>query len=185
MRIISGLYRSRRIEAPEGLQTRPTPEKTREAVFSMLQASIPEARVLDLFAGSGAMGLEALSRGASFSVFIDNSPAAQKAIVHNIQALDAGKSARLLGVDFHNALASLRGAGEAFDLVFMDPPYSQAQSMAKEALLLLREYGILAQGALICIEHAGGFQPPPGFASVKDRRYGRAHIAILREAADA
>lgn len=181
MRIISGLYRARRLLAPEGLHTRPTPEKVREAVFSMLMLDIPDAHVLDIFAGSGAMALEALSRGAQDAVLIESNAAAQKAILGNMRALGTGKEANLMAQDYKAALLALQRAGAAFDVVFMDPPYEDAQALAANALSLLREYALLAPGAVISVEHEEAFLAPEGFHIYKEKRYGRARISLLEE----
>ncbi len=180
MRIIAGKYGSRKIVAPPGTDTRPTADKTREAVFSILQTRVPGARVLDLFAGSGAMGLEALSRGARTAILVDASRAAQKAIRENIAALNA-RDALLLATDFRKALPMV---SRPFDLIFMDPPYKDAQALADEALELLVQRRLFSLGVLITIEHAGDFTPPDGFAIMKSKRYGTSNITIIREGND-
>lgn len=178
MRIIAGEFGSRRIEAPEGLHTRPTPERVREAVFSMLSGHMDSARVLDIFAGSGAMALEALSRGAAHAVLVDSDRLAGEIIQANIHALGVEDRATLLRKDFMRALPELDGL---FDLVFMDPPYAEADALFQKAAKLLREKRLLAPDAKICVEHEDAVALPDGFALEKEKRYGRTHISLFAE----
>src|SRR5881392_796168 len=121
MRVIAGEYGGRRLQTPAGLDTRPTSDRVREALFSILGERVADARVLDLFAGSGALGLEALSRGAAEATFVDSAPAAIRALRENLAALAAEAELRR-----EDALRFLDGAARArrhYDLVFLDPPY--------------------------------------------------------------
>ena len=121
LRIIAGTHRGRRIEAPEGRDTRPTLDRVRENLFNMLQGRIPDARVLDLFTGTGALSLEALSRGAAFAVLCDRDRAALGAIRKNVEAVRCKERCRVFAGEWSAFLRSLEG-GEPFDLVFLDPP---------------------------------------------------------------
>src|SRR3954464_14635813 len=128
MRVIAGSYGGRTLKAPAGDATRPTSDRVREALFSILGERTHGARVLDLFAGSGALGIEALSRGARSVTFVDDAPTAIKAIAGNLQALSADAEVRR-----SEALRFLRaasGRGAQYDLVFLDPPYRQAERLA-------------------------------------------------------
>ena len=131
MRVVAGIYGGRRLVAPPGDATRPTSDRVREALFSVLGASVAGARVLDLFAGSGALGIEALSRGAASALFVDRAPAAIKAIRTNLDALGIEADVRRMP-----ALAALRTAadrGDAYDLVFLDPPYRRSAGLGRSS----------------------------------------------------
>lgn len=175
MRIISGEFRSRIIQAPEGTDTRPTSEKAREALFSILQNRIYGTRFLDLFAGSGAMGLEALSRGAGFSVMIDSSREAVRVIKANIAALGVQDRAEVYCAQAQAGIARLSGR---FDTVFLDPPYKQA--CIPTILEQLLKYGVLAKNAVVIAEHEEDFLPCPGFEITRQRKYGRAQFTFLQ-----
>ena len=130
MRIVAGSFKGRRLVAPPGTATRPTSDRVREALFSVLGPSVPGARVLDLFAGSGALGLEALSRGAATAVFVDRSQRAIAAIRTNLEAL--GVDADVHRMEAHAALRAALGRREAYDLVFLDPPYRHAAGLGRK-----------------------------------------------------
>lgn len=151
MRIIAGTHRGRILHAPKGMETRPTQGRVRESLFSILQHDLPGAYVLDLFAGSGALGLEAISRGANAAVFVDHDRNAQAAIEKNIQALRAANQCRLLRCGYREAIASLARETTKFDLLFLDPPYLFQEIGA--TLSAIASSGILAQDALIVYEH--------------------------------
>lgn len=187
MRIVGGRFRGRRLAAPEGVAVRPTADRTREALFDILaQGRIMQAgqglagaRVLDAFAGTGALGLEALSRGAAHAVFIESFAAALAALRKNVLAFD------LLGqVTVHRAdvLHPPRCpvAGDACDIVLMDPPYNQG--LAVPAIEALSAAGWLAPGALVAIElmKSEPFDPPQGCEIVDERTYGKAKLLFLR-----
>lgn len=181
MRIIAGLARGRTLAAPKGMDTRPTLDRVRESLFSILLPRLEDARVLDLFAGSGALGLEALSRGAASAVFVDPARAAQDAIRSNIQAAGFSETARLLPCPWQSALPRLAREGAAFDLVFLDPPYRMAG--AADMLSALLDSGLLASDALLSYEH--GIALPPdttGYIVTDTRRYGDTQITFLTPA---
>ena len=186
MRIIAGRHRGRRLEAPAGLAVRPTAERAREALFDILahgrfaaRPAFEDARVLDAFAGTGALGLEALSRGARFATFLENERAARAALQRNIAALDEGARAQILAAD---ALHPPRASGPN-DLAFLDPPYGEP--IAAAALEALAATGWFAEQALIVVELAARapFAPPPGFTLLEERRYGAARLVFLRPTA--
>jgi 16S rRNA (guanine966-N2)-methyltransferase len=189
MRIVGGAYRGRGIIAPPGSATRPTSDRAREAVFNILEHApwspgLDEARVIDLFAGSGAMGLEALSRGAGFCLFVETDTAARGAIRENIEVL--GAQGGLFGrtrVHRRDAtdLGQRPGAdGPAFDLAFLDPPYGKG--LAERALAGLLAGGWLAQDALVVIERGvdEAAAAAPGFETLDERRYGAARVVFAR-----
>ncbi|MDE2357089.1 MAG: 16S rRNA (guanine(966)-N(2))-methyltransferase RsmD [Alphaproteobacteria bacterium] len=182
MRIISGDHRGRVIAAPAGQGTRPTSDRTRQALFNVLAhaswaPALAGARVLDLFAGSGALGLEALSRGAAFAAFVDMAPAAIAAITDNLRVLGLSDRGQAL-----KRLAPRLGvwAGTPFDLVFVDPPYGKG--LIHPALAALIEGRWLAPGAVLAVERAADevLVTPDGFADLDDRVWGAAAVTFLR-----
>ncbi len=153
MRIITGSARGAVIETLEGEATRPTAERAKEALFSMIQFELEGRKVLDLFAGSGQLGLEALSRGAASCTFIDEAREAVDIIIKNAKNAKLFDRARVSAIDY---AAFLRGAagGEKYDIIFLDPPY--ASNYVAEALKLIDEYDLLALGGRIVCETDNG-----------------------------
>jgi len=177
MRIVGGKYRGRNITALPGRDIRPTADRVREAIFNILEhgedyAGPVGARVLDAFAGTGALGLEALSRGASSVTFMDTGTKPSQV---NIDALDAGTGSNLIRAD---CLSPPR-ATEQCDLIFLDPPYNKG--LSAPALEALAAAGWIAVDASCVIELAAQeeFQPPAGFAVMEERRYGAARVVFL------
>lgn len=153
MRIIAGRYRSRTLEAPAGLATRPTSDRLRETLFNVLAPRIEGATVLDLYAGSGAVGIEALSRGAARVEFVERAPAALAVLRKNLDGLKLTEGFRIHGAGVAAALRKMKADG-AFDLVFLDPPYDAAGEYAATlGLLGGSARGLLAWGALVIAEH--------------------------------
>ncbi len=174
MRVIAGSARGRQLKAPKGNETtRPTTDKVREAIFGALQFEIPQSRVLDLFAGSGAMGIEALSRGADFAVFVDADRAAAALVRENLKELGMQKQAQVLQMDYGSALRSLR---EPFDFIFLDPPYhARLYQPAIEAVI---ELGLLAPGGKIVAEHEEDAVFDRRYVQ-KEKKYGRTRVSFL------
>lgn len=176
MRIITGDARGRKLTAPEGLTARPTTEMVKEAVFSALHFEVPGARVLDLFAGSGQMGLEALSRGAKSAVFIENAKICLDALRKNVEACGFGEKSRILSMD---SLAYIRSCGEVFDIAFLDPPYGQG---LMEAALLDAAQRMSERGVIVC--ETGYREDLPEQAGelclAKVKRYGKTKIHYYR-----
>ncbi|WP_156256803.1 16S rRNA (guanine(966)-N(2))-methyltransferase RsmD [Sandarakinorhabdus oryzae] len=175
MRVISGRWRGRALKAPAGEATRPTSDRAREAIFSMLASrlgSFEGLDVLDLFAGTGALGIEALSRGAGSACFVDSDAAAVKAIKANLAALGATGDVR------QGPVASLGPAPRAHHLVFLDPPYGQG--LVDPALTTLQERGWIAPGAIISIETAAGDSLASDWERLVERRFGKALVRLLR-----
>ena len=175
IRIVGGAARGRKLTVPEGMDTRPTMDRVRESVFNILQRRTPGAAVLDLFAGSGAMGLEALSRGAASAALADCSDAAVRCVRQNAEKLGFLPQCRILRADWRAALASLQGS--RFGLVFLDPPYRMTD--LREVTAALRP--LLAPDSLVVIEHKAGEMPAvgDGFEAADQRRYGAAGILML------
>ena len=148
MRVIAGRWGGRRLQAPRGDATRPTSDRVREALFSVLADRVEDARVLDLFAGSGALGIEALSRGAAEATFVDSAPAAIRALKANLDALGADGEDRRS--DARRFLGSASVAARHYDLVFLDPPYRLAGRLGSELAAALP--AVLAPGAVVVVE---------------------------------
>ena len=176
MRVITGFARGRRLETLPGEATRPTTEKVKESLFSAIQFDIEGRRVLDLFAGSGQLGIEALSRGASGCVFVDKNTEAVQIIRRNLQATGFSAQAQVLGTD---ALTYLTRPGDRFDLVFLDPPYaSDLMLLALEKVVPLVNDG----GILVC-EVEGDTELPSRidrFSVAKTYRFGRICVWLYR-----
>jgi 16S rRNA (guanine966-N2)-methyltransferase len=170
VRIVAGRWRGRRIEAPPGAGVRPTLDRVREAWMSILQREIPGARVLDLFAGSGALGLEALSRGAVTADFVDKSAVSLLALRANIEKLGAADVASVHRADAMRFAESLLVG--AYDVAFADPPYSGSGAVRLAAHWLKVPFA-----SVLSVEHSSG-QPMPGDAET--RRYGTTAITIYR-----
>ncbi|MEM1066879.1 MAG: 16S rRNA (guanine(966)-N(2))-methyltransferase RsmD [Pseudomonadota bacterium] len=186
MRIIGGTWRGRKLAAiAKGdtvTQLRPTSDKLRESLFNILthgavQHPIEGARVLDLFAGTGALGLEALSRGAAEAYFVENARGAQELIAQNIAMLDAGPRARIVR---HDATKLAPWTLDKFDLVFLDPPYGL--NLGTRALTVARDGGWLAPGALVIWEESGTQAAPPHFSALSTRNSGQSWLTFLRHA---
>ncbi len=174
MRVVAGAYGGRRLVAPPGDATRPTSDRVREALFSVLGPSIGGARVLDLYAGSGALGIEALSRGAAAAVFVDRSPPAIKAIRANLSAL--GIEAEVHRSQAATALRAAAARGDAYDLVFLDPPYRHAAELGRELSEALP--AVLAPGGRVVSESDRRDPLALAFELTDERRYGDTVIRI-------
>ena len=189
MRIVGGRHRGRRLEAPEGLAVRPTADRTREAMFNILERGklpwpatrietgnpLAGARVLDAFAGTGALGLEAVSRGAARVIFMENQAAAIAACRDNIRALGEEEHCTVVTTDVLHP----RRTETPCDLALMDPPYGQG--LAAPTLAALRTAGWIAPGSLVVIELMAveDFAAPADFTTVDTRKYGKARLEIL------
>ena len=177
MRIIAGEARSRRIIAPEGRDTRPTLDRVRENVFNILQLRVRGARVLDLFAGSGALSLEAVSRGAQQAVMVDHDRAAIAAEKANVEALRFGSRTRVLPMDWRRAVSLLISEGQRFDLIFLDPPYAMRDmTEVMEAIAPL-----MAEEAMVVLEHQAEVMPDTadGYRMTDSRRYGYVGVSFF------
>jgi 16S rRNA (guanine966-N2)-methyltransferase len=174
VRVVAGLYGGRRLVAPPGDATRPTSDRVREALFSVLGAAVRDARVLDLYAGSGALGIEALSRGAAAAVFVDRAPAAIKAIRANLDAL--GIDAPVHRMQARAALRAAAVRAEAYDLVFLDPPYRHAAGLGLELSEALAP--VLAPGARVVSESDRRNPLALELPLTDERRYGDTVIRI-------
>jgi 16S rRNA (guanine966-N2)-methyltransferase len=182
MRVVGGEFRGRTLAAPKSSAIRPTADRTREALFNILGHGhadrLPGARVLDLFSGTGALGIEALSRGAAFCLFVEMSAEGRALVRRNLEAVGAEGRAKIFRRDA-TRLGPV-GAMPPFDLIFADPPYGKGLGQA--ALRSALEGGWLAAGCLCVLEEAADapFETGPAFAIEEERRYGDTLIRILR-----
>ena len=175
MRVITGKARGINLKTPEGLQTRPTTDRVKEALFSAIQFDVPTAKVLDLFGGTGQLGIEALSRGAKRAVFVDESEKACKLIRENLKRTHLEQ----LRSDY---LAYLGRCTEKFDIILLDPPY--AEVFLENALKCITEIDILETGGIIVTERPVGKDLPynfPGYVRSKDYKYGNTLITLYRK----
>lgn len=175
IRIIGGHLRNSRIDVPDRPGLRPTPERVRETLFNWLTAHVGGARVLDLFAGTGALGLEALSRGAARVAFVDDGTAARALLRRNIELMQAMGVTDVWRRDA-TRMGPNRGAG--FDLIFLDPPYGKG--LGEASLASCREGGWIAPGALVVWEEGTVPLVPEGFDLLDQRKYGDTLVTILR-----
>jgi 16S rRNA (guanine(966)-N(2))-methyltransferase RsmD len=189
MHIIAGLYRNRKLIAPKRDQTRPTAGRLREALFSICQNYIQDVRFLDLCAGSGCIGLEALSRGAGFSTFIEHNREAVEAIRQNIKSLDVQNQTQILQGDIFKMLDLLKKKGESFDIIYADPPY-HTTAQAKNGLIPISEKlieyidgsALLSPNGILFIEES--FDHQPSLADLKTlalKKSRKVSCAILQE----
>ncbi len=176
MRVITGSARGKRLITPEGRDVRPTPEKVKEGLFSALQFDIEGRRVLDLFAGSGQLGVEALSRGATSATLVDSSAASIKIIRSNVENCGFGDVAKIVQLDYSAFCAMCR---DTFDIVFLDPPYNEGLLMpaVKAVLPLMSDYGIIVcehPPEVVLQESIGGFSVSRVY------RYGKVCVTVYK-----
>ncbi len=171
LRVTGGRLRGRRLRAPRGAGVRPSADRVREALFARL-GELERARVLDLFAGSGALGIEALSRGAREAAFVERSTRVLAVLRANLEALELTPLARVLAGEASAVVRRLARAGAAFDVVLLDPPYASPDAV--RALRALVDSGILAPGARVVLETSRRSELPevPGLVRIDERRYG-------------
>jgi len=174
MRVIAGSRKGHRIDAPKGLATRPTSDRVRENVFNLVQSWIDDAVVLDLFAGSGAMGIEALSRGAGRAVFVESDVQACRAIAHNLDKL------RLTGAEVacRDVVRFVAADTRTYDLLFCDPPYDEYAQL--EPTLARYAPKLLAEDGLLVLETAAKTEPQLPLEQRTSRRYGAARITLFQ-----
>ena len=179
MRVITGTARGTKLKTPEGMLTRPTTDRVKEALFNIIQFDIA-GDVLDLFAGTGALSLEALSRGAREAVLVDMDRAACAAIRKNMETTRLSEKCRLIERDYHAAIDALAAEGTAFDVVFIDPPYKMENT--GEMCAALYEKGLLSDAFLLVVEHRKGHAPmlDARFDAFDLRHYGDTEITFVR-----
>ena len=175
IRVISGEFGGRKIEAPDGRTTHPMGDRVRSALFNKIMDDIDDAEVLDAFAGTGSLGIEAISRGAKSAVFIERDRIAQKVIAKNIELLGIGDQTKLVRTTVSNWLET--SEPQLFDLILVDPPYHDPQLSTVTRLM-----GLLKPGALMVLSLSGRSESPtkPGVVVVDNRSYGNATLTFFR-----
>lgn len=179
MRVITGRARGISLKTPDGMATRPTTDRVKEAMFSIIQFDIPGAKVLDLFGGTGQLGIEALSREAKSAVFVDESEDACKLIRENLKRTKLTESARVIRSDYANFL---KNCAERFDIIFLDPPY--AEVFLENSLNFITEIDILESGGIIVSERPVGKDLVcefPGYTRSRDYKYSSTILTVFRK----
>ena len=179
MRVITGKARGIVLKTPDGMATRPTTDRVKEAIFSIIQFDVPTAHVLDLFGGTGQLGIEALSRDAKSAVFVDEREDACRLIRENLKRTKLEKNARVIRSDY---MAYLKTCKEKFNIILLDPPY--AEVYLENSLKMITEIDILQSGAIIVTERPTGKELPwefPGFERSRDYKYGNTMVTIYRK----
>ena len=179
MRVITGKARGVALKTPEGMATRPTADRVKEALFSIIQFEIPGAKVLDLFGGTGQLGIEALSRDAASAVFVDEREDACKLIRENLKRTKLENVARVIRSDY---MAYLKNCRDSFNIIFLDPPY--AEVFLENSLKMITEIDILQSGGIIVAERPVGKNllcEFPGYSRSKDYKYSKTILTIFRK----
>jgi len=180
MRVISGTARGCNLKAPEGMDTRPTTDRIKETLFNIIAPDLLECRFLDLFSGTGAIGIEALSRGAEKAVFVDYSSESRKIIDYNLTHTKLTEKAKVYTEKVSVIIEKLAKENQKFDIIFMDPPYKKG--LAEETLNLIKEKNILFQEGYIIAEHetAGELIIPQGFEIFKEKIYKKTTMTFIQ-----
>ena len=185
-RVVTGRFRGAVLQAPEGDRTRPTTDKVKEALFSIIQSYVPGSEFLDLYSGSGQIGIEALSRGARRATLVDKSGQAAGIIKRNIEKvrLDGSDEIRFYKMNVSQALELLGKEGMKFDIIFMDPPYKDVPLRLEEETRLISENRLLADGGMLIAEHDRDYEPPEelnGLKRVRSCSYGITVITFFKD----
>lgn len=179
MRVITGKARGVVLKTPDGMATRPTADRVKEALFSIIQFDIPGANVLDLFGGTGQLGVEALSRGAKSAVFVDEREDACQLIKENLKRTKMENLGKVIRSDYK---AFIKNTGEKFDIILLDPPY--AEIFLENSLKMITEIDILQSGGIIVTERPFGKELPwsfEGYTRSKDYKYGKTLLTLYRK----
>jgi 16S rRNA (guanine966-N2)-methyltransferase len=181
MRIIAGVLKGRRLVTPRGPATRPTADQVRLALMDALTPWLPGARILDLFAGAGGVGLEGISRGAAHATFVERDARALSALKQNVATLGLPAQVRILSETVERALARLGREGARFDIVFLDPPYET--ELIDGVLKALADGGLAGGDGIVVVQHLTKRPPgpaPSGLSSVRTRRFGETTLTFFR-----
>lgn len=179
MRVISGSARGKKLLCAEGRDIRPTLDRVKESIFNMIAFDVPDSSILDLFSGSGALGIEALSRGAKNAIFVDNSPASLDVTEKNLNMTHLSDKATLVKQD---ALDFVKNTNQKFDIIFLDPPYES--SVYEDIIYEISRRGILKPSGSLIIEADNVLTPPfsyEPFKTFREKKYGRVKILIMKE----
>ncbi len=179
MRVLTGQSKGKRLKVPRGKSLRPTTSKIKKSIFDILGPEVAGTRVLDLFSGSGNLGIEALSLGAAFCVFVEKNPATAGIIAQNLRSLGYTEQSKILNFDFRKALSMLSAENCGFDLVFVDPPYELYEKtgpheLARDIRSVTGEKGVMV------IEHPSGNVINSEGLDVRTRKYGGTSVSFLR-----
>jgi 16S rRNA (guanine966-N2)-methyltransferase len=180
LRVISGNLKGRRLFSLKGQKLRPTSDRVKEAIFNILQDQVRGRKVLDLFAGTGALGIEALSRGAKSTVFVEESSRSLSALRRNIEECNLKEQAEVLGREARAAIKIIEARGDSFELIFLDPPYGKG--LARRALEALARSSIVTSGTLVVAEHSLSEKLDfvPSWQRLDWRRYGSTQVSFFR-----
>ena len=183
MRIIAGIYKSRRINPPKGVELRPTADRVKESLFGILTTFIIDKKVLDLFSGTGNLGIEALSRGAGSCVFVDNNPRCIAAIKENLRSLGIQEQTAVAFRDGFRFIKEAHESGRSFDLILLDPPYYK--DMIKKSLILMDNYNIITSSGIIIAEHHKADELPgpdklKNLRQCRQERYGGSFLSFYK-----
>lgn len=184
MRVIAGLAKGRRLKSPVGLATRPTTDRIKEAIFSILHPYLPKSHVLDLFSGTGNLGIEALSRGAEKAFFVDNNKNSIRIIYENIEITGFKEKSKIFHQEALKTIRELAQLGQKYDIIFMDPPY--LKGLIVPCVQAIEEDRLLSDTGVIVIEHDSKDVLPEKFTRlirIKNRKYGNTTISIYSEEA--
>lgn len=179
MRVISGKARGVSLKTPDGMKTRPTADRVKEAMFSIIQFDLPNAKVLDLFAGTGQLGIEALSRGAKSAIFVDCQDSACKLIRENLKKTHFEQESRVIKSDY---MSYLKTTSDRFDIILLDPPY--AELFLENSLKMITEIDILQTNGIIVTERPLEKELSlefSGFSRSKDYKYGKTLLTLYRK----
>ena len=184
MRVIAGAAKGRRLRAPHGQAVRPTADRVKEALFSILQSrfDLDGTTLLDLFAGSGALGIEGLSRGAARAVFVEQAPTARRVLAANLELCGLAQRSHIVPRPVHHAITELAAGGERFNGVFMDPPYGQG--LADRSLTQLGGSGLVGPGGWVAVEHHVADVLAEAYGPLRltaARRYGKTAVAVFSD----
>lgn len=179
MRVIAGIRKGLKLKAPDGMGTRPTTDRVKESLFNIIQRYLPTDRVLDLFAGSAALGIEALSRRCGYCVFVEHNRQAYELAKQNISAGGFTDNARLIQTDSLEFIKGISGGESGFDVIFLDPPYNKG--LIYPVLDTISRNGLLRDGGIITVETEKGGESPehPNFEVIRQAAYGKTVITVL------
>lgn len=181
MRVISGKCRGTNLVAPEGMETRPTTDRIKETLFNMIAFDLPECQFLDLFSGSGGIGIESLSRGASHAVFVDQGDKAISCIRQNLEKTRLMQSATVMQCSAQQAISKLYGEGKQFDIIFMDPPYAIEE--LDELLEMIAKKQLLSEDGYIILERSTNrvVKTPQDLVLWKEKRYKTTTLSFMKK----
>ena len=184
MKVISGFLKGRKIKGYDIEGTRPTMDRVKESVFGSIQNYIPGSIVLDLFAGSGNLGIEAISNGAKYGYFVDNQKKAYQVIIDNIRNFQIEKQCRVMLCDYRKALKYYRDYSISFDIIFVDPPYRY--QIVEDILYTVLEYGLLNSNGILVLEFQYDklLDTYDGYICIKQKRFGDKFVYIFRKLID-